>query len=825
LHDLDVPELPTGSVTLLFTDIEGSTRLLQELGERYAEALAEHRRRLREAFRRHGGVEVDTQGDAFCYAFASAKKAIAAADAAQAALSEGPIQVRIGIHTGEPQLTDEGYVGIDVHKAARICSTAHGGQVVISDRTRALLDGGPRLTDLGLHRLKDLGRPEKLFQLGDHEFPPLRSLNATNLPTQATPLVGREREVEEVTALVRDRARLVTLTGSGGTGKTRLALQVAAELVEEFEDGVFWVPLASLMDPELVLPTVARTVGAKVGLAEHIDEKHTLLLLDNFEQILDAAPALGELIRGCPNLRLVVTSRALLHVRGEREYPVLPLPEQDALTLFRERAADAEPAEVVLEICRRLDGLPLAIELAAARTRVLSPEQLLERLAKRLPLLTGGPRDAPARQQTLRATIEWSHELLSPDEQALFLRLAVFAGGCTLEAAEAVCEADLDTLQSLVEKSLVRKTGERFWLLETIREFAFQCLEESGEAASVGRRHAEHFLGLAEEAAPHLDNPPEQRRWLARLDAELDNFRTALAWSSDRDDSEVGLRLAASLREFWFVRGYYSEGLRWLDSLLSGGVVRAPEFRLRALEAGAGLALKVSEFDVAHQYAEEALIRARDADDRVAAARALLALGSVARIAGDGERRDAFYLEGLALARDAGDLVLAARFLASFGTAALEAGDFERAGSFYRESLALSEAADSEQGIARAHGFLASHALHEGRVEDALVHSRRSLELAHRLGWMEAVVYQLGTLACAYALLGEAERAAKLVGAESSLVDELHLRLERHYRDERERAATEVRRQLDAERLDRLLAEGRAISLDDAVQLALSADA
>jgi class 3 adenylate cyclase len=430
--------LPTGIVTFLFTDIEGSTRLLSEIGEQYADVLAEHRRMLREAFVSHDGVEVDTQGDALFYAFGSASEAVAAAGEAQVALDKGPVCVRMGIHTGEPSLTEEGYVGMDVHRAARICAAAHGGQVLFSEPTRLLLDQGLGMTDLGLHRLKDLGEPVKLFQLGEAGFPPLRTLNATNLPAQPGPLIGRERELGEVLELLRDGARALTLTGPGGAGKTRLALQAAAELVDDFKDGVFLVPLAAIRDPELVVPTAERVVGARVPLAEHIDERRMLLLVDNLEQVVGAGPALADVLSLCPNLRLLVTSRVLMRVTPEREYSVAPLPDEEAVELFRERAAVAEPIEAVREICQRLDGLPLAVELAAARTRVLPPDQLLKRLERRLPLLTGGKRDAPARQRTLRATIEWSYDLLSEQESRLFAELSVFAGSFSVEAAEDV---------------------------------------------------------------------------------------------------------------------------------------------------------------------------------------------------------------------------------------------------------------------------------------------------------------------------------------------------------------------------------------------------
>ncbi|MBA2642762.1 MAG: adenylate/guanylate cyclase domain-containing protein, partial [Actinobacteria bacterium] len=473
-------ELPSGTVTLLFTDIEGSTRLLHELGERYADVLAEHRRVLRDAFSRHGGHEVDTQGDAFFVAFTRASDAVATAGDAQAALEDGPVRVRIGIHTGEPVVTDEGYVGVDVHRAARIMGAGHGGQVLISETTAGLLDSAG-VRDLGEHRLKDLTAPQRLYQLGDEDFPPLRTLYRTNLPIQPTPLVGRERELEEAGRLVRSR-RLLTLTGPGGSGKTRLALQLAAEAVEQFPDGVFWVPLQALRDPALVEPAIEASIGADNGLIEHVANKRLLVLIDNFEQVVEAAPVVSSLLAGTPNAKLLVTSREPLHVESEQRYPVEPLPDHDAEVLFAERAQAVSRGFVatatVGEICRRLDGLPLAIELAAARVALLDPDDLLARLDRRLPLLASRSRDAPDRQQTLRATIEWSYELLDPDEQELFRSLAVFRGSFLLAAAEAVCDADLDALESLVVKNLVRRwsTG-RLGMLDTIREYAVELLD------------------------------------------------------------------------------------------------------------------------------------------------------------------------------------------------------------------------------------------------------------------------------------------------------------------------------------------------------------
>ena len=463
---------------MLFTDIEGSTRLLERLGpDRYLEALALHRLLLREAFGRHSGYEVDNEGDAFFVAFASAEEAVAAAAAGQQALARtdwpagDEIRVRMGVHTGRPLAAPPKYVGLDVHQTARIMAAGHGGQVLVSQATRALVDGD--LTDLGEHRLKDFAEPVAIFQLGEERFPPLKTISNTNLPRPASSFVGRERETAEVAELVR-RHRLVTLSGPGGSGKTRLSIEAATELVGEFKAGVFWVGLATVRDPTLVLETVGQTLGANDGLADEIGERELLLLLDNLEQVVEASAELASLVEACPNLHLLVTSRELLRVRGELEYRVPPLAEPEAVTLFCERSG-LDPGEATAELCRRLDNLPLGVELAAARTAVLTPPQILDRLAQRLDLLKGG-RDAEARQQTLRATIEWSHDLLADDEKPLFARLSVFAGGCTLDAADEIVEADVDGLQSLVDKSLVRRTGERFWMLETIGEFAREQL-------------------------------------------------------------------------------------------------------------------------------------------------------------------------------------------------------------------------------------------------------------------------------------------------------------------------------------------------------------
>ncbi len=539
-------ELPSGTITLLFADIEGSTALLRELGpERYGAALAEYRRVMREAITTNGGIEVETEGDGFFVAFPTARQATAGALAAQAGLMDRQLRARMGLHTGEPLVVEGHYTGIDVHRAARICAAGHGGQILISRSTCELLEGASGIRDVGHHRLKDLGEPVRLYQLGDGDFPALHSLNATNLPVQLTPLVGRERELDEAGRLLHAQ-RLVTFTGAGGSGKTRLALQLAADAVEEFPDGVCWVPLQALRDPELVLATIARALGTTEDLFEHLGNKHALIVLDNFEQLLPAASHLGDLLARLPHLKLLVTSREPLHVGAEYAYPVAPLREREAVTLFLERARAAQPdfayAEAIVEICRRLDCLPLALELAAARVKALSTAELLKRLDRRLPILTGGPRDAPERQRTLRATIAWSYELLTLDEQRLFARLAVFSGGCAIDAAEEVCEADLDTIAALIDKNLLRREGDRYVMLETIAEYALECLEARGELEELRRRHGEYYLKRA-RSVEHLIRSPQAAKLLDTLERDHGNLQTALAWAS-QGDPDRPLRLA-----------------------------------------------------------------------------------------------------------------------------------------------------------------------------------------------------------------------------------------------------------------------------------------
>jgi predicted ATPase len=601
-----VVELPRGTVTFLFTDIEGSTRLLHELGaDEYANRLAEYRRVLRKAFGRHGGVEVDTQGDAFFVAFPTAPGALAAAREGQRELE---LPVRMGLHTGTPLLTDEGYVGSDVHRAARIAAAGHGGQVLVSAATATLVDA-VQLRDLGEHRLKDLSATERIFQLGDGDFPPLKTLYRTNLPIPATSFLGREQDVRAVREmLARQDARLLTLTGAGGSGKTRLALHAAGEAADRYPDGVWWVPLAALSDPADVAPAAARALGGGGTLRELVDGRRLLLLLDNFEHVVRAAPEVAAVLAECPHADVLVTSRERLRVQGEQVYPVPVLERDEARRLFVTRARAAEPDfeadEHLDDLCARLDDLPLAIELAAARTSLLTTAQLLERLGERLDLLRGG-RDAETRQQTLRATIDWSYELLEPDERSLLAALSVFRGGWTLETAQEVADADVGFLQSLSDKSLVRRWEPgRFGMLETIREFAAEQLPQS-ESDRLGRRLLEHLLALFEDANLGPQMRGEPRMELAH--AERPNVDVALAWTTEAGEAVLGLRLMELLETYWATNDPAGARLR-VDALLAvAGEDLEPPSLAKALRLRGGTFDMTGRSDLAEQEYRRAI--------------------------------------------------------------------------------------------------------------------------------------------------------------------------------------------------------------------------
>ena len=803
-------ELPSGTVTFLFTDIEGSTKLLHDLGHAYAEALAEHRRVLREAFVRHGGVEVDTQGDAFFVAFARAKDALAAAHAAQQALDRGPIKVRMGLHTGEPIVTDEGYVGIDVHLGARIAAVGHGGQVLLSHATRRHVDDG--VVELGEHRLKDFTEPVPIFQLGAAPFPPLRTISNTNLPRPASSFVGRAAEIDQLARLVRNGTRILTLVGPGGSGKTRLAIEVAALLVPEFKAGVYWVGLAPLRDASLVDETIAQILGAKDDLVSHLRGRELLLLLDNFEQVVEAASGLAALVEQCPNLRVLVTSRERLRIAGETDYAVAPLADRDSVELFCARA-NVSPDRSVEALCRALENLPLALELAAARTTVLSPEQILDRLSQRLDLFKGG-RDADPRQQTLRATIAWSHELLSDDEQQLFARLAVFRGGCTLEAAEQVAYADIDTLQSLVDKSLLRHTRGRFWMLETIREYATERREESSPGDELQRRLADFILTLAVEAEPHLRGR-DQERWLTILQSERDNIRAALEWAIAADPT-LATQLVASLGRFWWVRGA-AEGLGWAERALESPDL-PPEMRAAALDTAGGSAWFVGDSERAHRFFEEALSLYRQLGDRAGEAKMLTRLGPPLVLAQRRDEAERVVGEAIAINREAGDDIELSLSLSILGSIILERGEFDRAEELIEESLAVGRRAGDLWQVAWTLQALAQSTLERGDAERAWSLGQRALRQSHEVGDELGVLICLTILALAAARRGESRRAGTLWGTVERLDHELGETMWR-------REFVDVQEKLGGRDADfeTGVDAGRRLSIDEAVAYALDA--
>ncbi|MBA2742220.1 MAG: adenylate/guanylate cyclase domain-containing protein [Actinobacteria bacterium] len=822
-------DLPSGTVTFLFTDVEGSTKLLHGLGaEGYADALAEHRRLIREACASQGGVEVDTQGDAFFFAFPTAPGALEAAQTLTEALDSGPIQVRVGLHTGTPLLTDEGYVGDDVHFGARVAASAHGGQVVCSAATAALVEPTDTVSqgffflDLGEHRLKDIAEAVSIYQLGDGPFPPLKTISNTNLPRPASSFVGRARELQEVLARLERGARVVTLSGPGGSGKTRLALEAAATLVPEYKAGVFWVGLAALRDPALVIEAISQTLGAKDGLAEHIAEREMLLLLDNLEQVIEATPELSQLLSACPNLRLLVTSRELLRVQGEVEYSVPPLAEPEAVTLFCERA-QLEPSEEISELCVRLDSLPLAVELAAARAKALSPAQILERLSGRLDLLKGG-RDADPRQQTLRATIEWSYDLLSSEEQQLFARLSVFAGGCTLEAAEEVADADLDLVQSLVEKSLLRFTvseaGSRYWLLEMIREFAWEQMEASGEADELRERHAEHFLALAEDADSRLAGS-DLLVGLDRLELEHDNLRAALDSLEAAQRDELSQRLVAALCRFWAIRGHGTEARRRIAYALGIDGPASPT-RAKVLDAAAYRALDDADPIKAREFATESISVKRELGDSRGAARTLILLAEAAADDGDFGRACSLAAESAERLGRIGDEEGFRAAMHELGWMSLFAGDTTRSRAVHEENLARCRAAGDDRIAAASLELLALIATKEGRLAAARDLLEESYAINRRLGYRFGMTFDLDYLAALAAGRGEPQIAARLLARAEALRSEIGMRVRSADVSVNQSTLRSIQGQLDDDEIVRASAEGAAMSSETAVEQALA---
>ena len=801
-------DLPSGTVTFLFTDVEGSTKLLHELGaRRYAEVLVEHRRVIRKACTAEGGVEVDTQGDAFFFAFATAPGAIAAAQAFSETLAAGSVRVRVGVHTGLPLLSDEGYVGDDVHLAARVASSGHGGQVLLSAATAGLVE--LPVSDLGEHRLKDIPAAVSIFQLGEESFPPLRTISNTNLPRPASSFVGRGAVMGEVLGRIERGARLLTLTGPGGTGKTRLALEVAGSLVSEYKSGVFWVGLASLRDPALVAETIAQVLGAKDGLAEHVGERELLLLLDNLEQVIEAAPQLAELVERCPNLVLLCTSRELLRVRGEVDYAVPPLGSPEAVTLFCDRA-QLEPSDEIAAVCARLDNLPLAVELAAARTKALTPAQVLERLTSRLDLLQGG-RGADPRQQTLRATIEWSHELLSAEERRLFARLSVFAGGCTLDAAEEVCDAGLEPLQSLVEKSLLRFSDGRYWMLETIREYAAERLEETGEREVLGRRHAEFFARVV-EAQPRTRTADV----VVELAEDEGNFRAALGFAGGGGDPELMLRLAGALWRYWWIRDQDEEARMWLEQANVNGANGPAPLRAEVLRGLGNVVDGLGDPARGREVEEEALGLYREIGDQEGIGACLNNLGRHALEQGDLERATSLLQDSIeCLEQVDAHASLAPR--SNLAEVLVRKREFSKARGLFHEVLAGAMRANDALGVADTRLQLAWIACFEHSYEDGAQLIREALPTYVRVGASLDSARCMFVAALISAGRGRLDDAARLVGAASAtrerldrppLLDGLYAR-----------PFETLEQQLGRQRYMSAHGEGAAMSFDDAIDV------
>jgi predicted ATPase/class 3 adenylate cyclase/uncharacterized protein HemY len=919
-------DLPTGTVTFLFTDIEGSTKLWEQHPEAMRAALPRHDALLTAIIEKHAGLVVKRQGegDSLFAVFARPTAAVAAACSLQQALlaepwpAQTPLRVRVALHTGEAELRERDYYGAAVNRCARLRAVAHGGQVVLSQATAelaqaALPEGGRSgatwgLRDLGTHRLKDLQQPEHLFQLRHPslpaEFPPLRSLEAFahNLPAQLTSFIGREQAMAQVKQFL-STTRLLTLTGSGGCGKTRLALQVAADLLEAYPDGVWLVELAPLADPTLVPQTVASALGVREQpgrpltetLGDYLKPKALLLILDNCEHLLTACAQLADtLLRNCPRLRVLASSREGLGIGGEQTYRVpslalpdarhLPPPERlhefEAVQLFADRARLSQAsfavtptnAAAVAQVCERLDGIPLAIELAAARVKALPVEKLNERLDDMFRLLTGGSRTALPRQQTLRALIDWSYDLLSSSERALLRRLSVFAGGWTLEAAEAVCAGDgveewevLDLLTSLVEKSLVlyeERGGEgRYRLLETVRQYARDRLLEAGEAAAVRGRHRDWCLALAEEAEPKLGGP-EQVVWLDRLEREHDNLRAALAWTGAQGECEVGLRLGWALWGFWVVRGYVGEGREHLARLLAlPGAEARTAARAGALNGAGWLAHRQGEYGAARALIAESLAIFRELGDKRGIARSLINLGFMACEQGDYGAARAHLEESLAIARERGDKQGIAWSLLRLGEVTYDQGEYGAARAHLEESLAMFRELESKWGIAWTLLRLGEVAYDQGEYGAARAHLEESLAIhrergdkggiATALGSLGRMAHDQGDYGAARALLEEglaifralghklgiaqnleglaalavaqahSERAARLFGAAEGLREATGAPLPPADRAEHDRPVAAVRTALGEEAFASAWAEGRAMSLEAVIQYAL----
>lgn len=907
---------PSGTVTFLFTDIEGSTKLWEQSPEAMKSALARHDELMRQAALTTGGHVFKTVGDAFCIAFDTAPAAARSAIEAQIELNkvnwEVPLRVRMAIHTGSVESRDGDYFGQPLNRTARLLAIGHGGQILLSDVARDLaadaLPAQGNLLSLGDHRLKDLGRPESVYQLQHPDlptgFPALKSLESlpNNLPQQLTSFIGREQAIEDIKAMF-EKARLVTLTGSGGSGKTRLSLQVAADLLDGSGDGVWFVDLASLRDSSLVTATVAQVFNlAEEGgksvrqmLLDFLKTKHLLLVLDNCEHLLDACADLADtILRQCPKVLILASSREALGIAGETTYRVPSLSSPDpkkthtveslgqfeAVRLFIERAEQVqtgflvtnENAPAVASICARLDGIPLALELAAARVRNMSVQEVNQRLDQRFRLLTGGSRTALPRQQTLRSLIDWSFDLLNDPEKALLRRLSVFAGGWDLEGAEKACAIDpieefevLDLLDSLADKSLIvaEVSGEktRYRMLETVRQYARDRLAESTESEEIRGKHLDHFLKIAEGGELGILGD-DHRNWLAKLDAEHDNIRAALDWCEEADGGAVSaLRIMGALWRFWDSRGEQEEARERAASVLAhpgaqertverarallaagnlawgqGDVAVAEELDLQALEIfrengndiGVGrvlnnlgtIAMLKMELDSAEDYVTQSLAINDVGNNRFGRTISIFNLGTIEKLRGNYPQARIHYEDTLKRMREESESSPGIALLLSFlGVAMLKTEGKEAARKCWEESLEHCERASMVTASAFSHFRLAVLLGEEGDFDGAEYHLRKMMPFCRKLG-LPILAMGLRGFGVVAAFKGDMERAARLYGASNKIRPKSNA-IPLDEQPDIERATKSVRDAMGDEVFEKFWAEGSAMSIDEAISYAL----
>ena len=860
-------DLPSGRLVFLFSDVEGSTRLLTELGNSFPALLGEHQRLVRAAFGAHGGIEVSTEGDSFFVVFRSPVDAVAAAVDMQRSLAAyawptgDEFRVRVGVHVGQAIVAGDNYVGIDVNRAARVANAANGGQVILSDEMAQAVGGelsaGLGLLDLGRHRLKDIG-VLRLWQLAINDLPTpvgrLRSLEVhpTNLPLDLTSLVDRDDETKALQQLIRDN-RLVTVTGTGGVGKSRLAVHAARRLLVEFPDGVFHLDLAPIDRLETVITELGSLLNVRMAstgdpgsaLLEHLRDRRTLLVLETADRHPDLAAFTARVTENCPTARLLITARSALHLRVEREFQVQPLAlpgprptsdtamESPAVELFVRRGQAVNPAfaltaenlDAVIDIVNRLDGIPLAVELAASATRLLTPAAIVSRLTRSLPLPGGAAVDAPERQRTLRDTIAWSYQLFGPAEQATLRRLSVFAGDFDLDGFEGVATAGIEILDRLVDGGLVHRVDstdeDRYRLLGIVREFAFGELTAAGDADALRMRHAQYLLEFASREAAMLDGPSELQA-LNSLDRAGDEFRAALEWAIGTDHGDhLALRLASALARAWYLRGRVHDGASWLERTLAADPAAPREVRATALHWLGVMFDELRDAAGAIERLNEALAIQREIGDEGAIARELNSLGVVHRNIGDVVPADHLLNESLMRRRRLGDVTGVATVLTNLGIVAIDRGQLGESIEFLEEAVRIDRSSGATAGVAYSSSALGTAFLRSGRRHDALGLLRSALASFQKLGDVDGVAEGLERLGEA-AASDEPARSARLLLAARSIRERERLALRGIDESRAGELLASIARTLTSDELGAAQADASGMDVDAAVAYALA---